>query len=330
MEREMSLKEIYDELGNIHKEYFLVDHLFGNDKKNPLYRRGTILDRKKLMKVSSLLGWDLVIKATNEPIRYDKSAEGELLRKASAIEQIIREIVDEGINILDNDWWDSILSAVIEQGIADKTLELLKKIGDKSATAYRTSLYTGLITGMITVYIHNLRKNKALKSYEHAYDNLEFLNIVNGAFLCQIGEYLSKDSDAALFNDHYKQLKSWIDKSKNIPLEKIYSRARGFYYILKLRKHYTVSAANIHLSIFENYDGSGYPTGVSGKKIHEFARIARVAYEISNWLINRSKDDGKRELLAHLLKSAYKDNRGKFKNRMLDQDIVNIALNILK
>lgn len=330
MECEYTLKEIFDELGNIHKEYFIVEHLYGKDKNNPLYRRGTLLDRKKLMKISAILGWDFLVKVSDKPIRFEKDLDGELLRKASPIEKILREIVNEGVRIDDEKWWDSLIFTALEQGISDKTKELLKVIGNKSSTAYKVSLYTGLISGILAIYINSSRKNKALKTYQHAYDSLEFLNLVNGAFLCMLGEFLPKEGDGPLFNEHFKQIKKWVDTSKDIPLEKIYSRARGFYYILKFRKDYTVSAANIHLSIFENFDGSGYPTAVSGKDIHEFARIARIAYEFATWLSERKDGEGKRELLAYLLKDSFKDRKGELKNKKLDQDILNIAMNLLK
>ncbi len=59
--------------------------------------------------------------------------------------------------------------------------------------------------------------------------------------------------------------------------EEIKKHAMYGYEMLRLNQDISLLSAHVALQHQEKYDGSGYPRGLKGKEIHEYARIATIS-----------------------------------------------------
>jgi putative nucleotidyltransferase with HDIG domain len=141
------------------------------------------------------------------------------------------------------------------------------------------------------VYGHclNVAALTAVIGHDMDYNIVRMRGLIMGALLHDIGKVLD---DSAKEEEH---------------------PSRGFAYVRKIRKYSTLSAHVVYAH-HEKYDGTGFPRGIAGDKIHEYARITAVA-DVYDRLVS-SPEPGKECLLPHqayeavmALSSSYLDKR---------------------
>lgn len=101
---------------------------------------------------------------------------------------------------------------------------------------------------------------------ELKYDKMRLTELAVGALLHDIGKiFVPKEllvKQGKLTNDEFKIIREHTTKGHDY---------------LKNDSYISIVSSNIALQHHEKYDGTGYPNGIKGEKIHDYARIAAIA-----------------------------------------------------
>lgn len=147
------------------------------------------------------------------------------------------------------------------------------------------------------VYTHgvNVAVLGVIIASDLGYNAMQMHDFVMGALLHDIGKVLADDKS----NDREHPQK-------------------GFEYVRKIRGYSAISG-HVILEHHEKYDGTGFPRGMKGEKIHEYARIAAVADVYDNLV---SGYQSGKAFLPHQAYEAIMAMSGTY----LDNDIANVFL----
>lgn len=129
----------------------------------------------------------------------------------------------------------------------------------------------------------NIIDIRAMNDYTFGHSvNVAILSIITGIALGLDQEKLKKLAAGALFHDIGKTVISEqiINNRGTLTEEEEELKQKhtlmGFEILRKI-DGFSITAAHVALQHHERYDGTGYPRGLKGKEINEFARIVTVA-----------------------------------------------------
>lgn len=111
------------------------------------------------------------------------------------------------------------------------------------------------------------------------YTDIQLKHLAIGALLHDMGK-INIQFDFSRYREDYLE--------KELQVYKLHIQEG--YEMIQAIPETTLMSANIVRMHHENYDGSGYPMGLKGDAIHEFAKIVAVANEYDNLLYNQSFD----------------------------------------
>lgn len=107
------------------------------------------------------------------------------------------------------------------------------------------------------------------------YNEVQLKHLALGALLHDLGKVNLK-MDCTRYRTDYTEFEYGIYKQ----------HTDEGYEMIKVIPNVSLISANIARQHHENYDGTGYPLGLKGDAIHEFARIVTIANEYDNLLFN--------------------------------------------
>jgi HD-GYP domain-containing protein (c-di-GMP phosphodiesterase class II) len=96
------------------------------------------------------------------------------------------------------------------------------------------------------------------------------------------------------------------------------------YIIIKNSGLFSDIVANVALQLHENHDGSGYPKGISGEHIHDFAKIISIADSFD--AMSKKRSFRKEKVPHNIMKALLKSNGKKFDPKIMRVFLIQMAV----
>lgn len=128
------------------------------------------------------------------------------------------------------------------------------------------------------------------------YDQIKLRNLGIGALLHDLGKvtipFSALGKNLSLTAEEFKKLKGHCDRG---------------YELVRLQREFSIHSAHVALQHHERYDGTGYPQGLRGEEIHEFARIVGIVDIYDTLSTDRSYRNRylPHEIYEYLMSSCY-------------------------
>lgn len=239
--------------------------------------------------------------------------------------RILKRLKRLGINgiwITNSQTDDLIFENIISQELKEDTVNNLKKLNIDKALDNAKSIVNQITQNLDKDYINT--KSFDGYTYEHSVSvavfstlvgieiglsDTELQNLASGALLHDIGK-------AAISNELLNKPSSLIEDE----YEEIKRHPIVGYNMLKDNHDISSTIKAVVYSHHENEDGSGYPRGIKGDKIHKFAKIVHITDVYDALISKRPYKD------AHSPEDAIKylkDNEGNMFDRALTEVFIN-------
>ncbi len=193
---------------------------------------------------------------------------------------------------------------VVEMMIKEETRHETKRVLKNSVEKIKSGCFDSsedIMKQINTVIEEVLNNPRVMFSVQEIRDKNEyaFLHAINVCLIsCVLGKRMNYNEVqlkhlalGALLHDVGKiKLRIEVIKYRHEYLEDEYELYKlhteeGFMMIQEL-PNASLTAANVARQHHENYDGTGFPLGLKGDAIHEFARIVAIANEYDNLMFN--------------------------------------------